>query len=204
MTDFRGFDSFVNYDEAIAMPVTPRKRVKQEISDDGATPVPLSKVPRKETTPDTTAASRDERSPKPDRASRHKGTPIMLSSSGELSQLDKDIIFLYEEKGKTWDQIRKWYTRQTGETPGKSTLGNRYARIKAAGYNFTENDNQLLIESKAEVEAAFEKEKWPRISDLMAEKGSSRKYNVQTLQKQWKKAEKARKPLSDRSMIDES
>ncbi|KAL9094249.1 MAG: hypothetical protein Q9165_003389 [Trypethelium subeluteriae] len=201
MADFREFDSSVSHDEALAMPVTPKKRMKQETSDDEATPASLAKIPRKQNAVDAAAASRVESSPKIRETPGRKGLP---SSLEDLPQIDKDIIFLNEEKGKSWDQIRKWYIRQTGETPGKSTLGNRYARIKAAVEPFTDNDKKLLIESKAAVEAAFEKEKWLKISNLMAEKGSSKKFNGQSLQRQWKKVEQSRKPLSDRSTIEES
>lgn len=81
------------------------------------------------------------------------------------------------DDGRSWADIRKVYEETTGEPIGQSTLPNRYSRLKA---NFTvikEEDSARMIESKHEVESAFEKEKWNLIAESVSEKGGE-KYKV--------------------------
>lgn len=60
----------------------------------------------------------------------------------------------------------------TGKKPAKSTLPNRYARLKANIEAVKEDDKPKLFEAKKTVEERFEREKWNQIAAAMKELGT--------------------------------
>jgi hypothetical protein len=66
----------------------------------------------------------------------------------------------------------------TGEEVGRSSLPNRYARIKANISVFPDEDSVRLVKAKKEVEEDFEKNKWTLIKDGMEKMGVTTNYQV--------------------------
>lgn len=66
----------------------------------------------------------------------------------------------------------------TGEEVGKSTLPNRYSRLKSNLSIFPEDDCKKLVQAKQEIEENFEKEKWNLIKACMEKNGVTNSYTV--------------------------
>ncbi|EKG14130.1 hypothetical protein MPH_08703, partial [Macrophomina phaseolina MS6] len=103
-----------------------------------------------------------------------------------------------KDQGKSWKDIAEVWKNATGVTPAKSSLPNRYARLRANITTMSEMDQNNLLTAKADVESAFEASKWERISQRMQDPGTTKKYSVSVLQKQLQKigtaANKAQSP----------
>lgn len=69
------------------------------------------------------------------------------------------------KQGVTWDKVQQRWTALTGVTLGKSSLPNRYGRLRAFLDGFGPSDDALLIATKNEVEDTFEREKWSIIQE---------------------------------------
>jgi len=81
------------------------------------------------------------------------------------------MLMKWRDEGVLWPEIRTEWTKITGEKSGVSTLPNRYVRLKINCANIKEEDNAKLLQSKLEIEAAFEKEKWDTIAQGIVDKG---------------------------------
>ncbi|KAF2136118.1 uncharacterized protein K452DRAFT_214369, partial [Aplosporella prunicola CBS 121167] len=92
------------------------------------------------------------------------------TSFDDLSEEDYLLIEM-KDSGKGWEEIRAAWRDLTGQETAKSTLPNRYSRLKANLSNLSDQDLQNLVDAKAEVELEFEQEMWGRIQQRMAEKG---------------------------------
>jgi len=103
---------------------------------------------------------------------------VIGRSYDECSEEDKILLDL-RDAGKGWTEIRAEWEKLTGDKTGHSTLPNRYARLKSNFVVIREEDNQILLEAKIDVEAAFEKEKWGLIAAAMEKKGAD-SYRVST------------------------
>ncbi|KAI9878878.1 MAG: hypothetical protein M1830_010234 [Pleopsidium flavum] len=115
------------------------------------------------------------------------------------------MLVKMKDDGLGWAEIRAAWTKSTGESPGASTLPNRYNRLKANFIEFSQEDvssyfmihgvelkswqEQRLLAAKTEVEAKFAVEKWTKIADAMEASGS-RKYSTIFIQKKLKEVEK--------------
>ena len=79
------------------------------------------------------------------------------------------------QAGESWIQISSRYTELSGlSTECKSTLPNRYTRMKAKFAMLRHEDAVLLVRAKVEVDKAQAAEKWQRIAETVVENGGSR------------------------------
>lgn len=120
----------------------------------------------------------------------------------ELSSEDR-LLLNMKDQGKSWKEIGEAWQAATGIAPAKSTLPNRYARLRANITTMSEADQRHLVAAKAAVEAEFEVSKWERIAQKMQELGSAEKFSSNVLQKQLAKmqvtqvAQPAEDPLDE-------
>jgi len=74
-----------------------------------------------------------------------------------------------------WEPLTKGYLNlagiKDGSRFGKSTLPNRYTRMKDNFAVVRDEDKALLLVAKKEVEEEFEAEKWNRIARAVEAKG---------------------------------
>lgn len=128
--------------------------------------------------------------------SQNSGRAI-ATSKDELSAEDR-LLLSMKDQGKSWKEIGEAWAAITGTAPAKSTLPNRYARLRANITTMSEADQQNLIEAKAYVEQKQEQEKWEQIAQRMQELGSAEKFSITVLQKQLQKMEvaKAQTPVN--------
>ncbi|KAK8152259.1 hypothetical protein BC567DRAFT_253061 [Phyllosticta citribraziliensis] len=164
-------------DERVA---SPAKRTKGRLTpepteEDLLTPARQRKLTRRQSTPKTIGASLDQ-----------------------LDPLDLKLVQM-KDSGYGWKDIGKMWTEATGEVTAKSTLPNRYARIKANIMTLPEDEQRKLVEAIAWVEEDYEKTKWERISQRMQEQGVETKYAISILQKQYQKMMAAAAPALDKA-----
>lgn len=85
----------------------------------------------------------------------------------ELKAEDRMMIAM-RDNGESWGKINEMWAAATGAAPGgKSTLPNRYARIKANLTQISEEHMEYLVEAHKKVHEQFEQEKWGRIKTVM-------------------------------------
>lgn len=70
----------------------------------------------------------------------------------------------------SWNKVKQRYSEITGEDYGKSTLPNRYERLKTNFITIRDEDNVILMEAKKEIEDEFDNTKWDLISQRLVEK----------------------------------
>ncbi|KAJ9636683.1 hypothetical protein H2201_008371 [Coniosporium apollinis] len=163
-------------DRPVTVPVTPKKRASvskkkdDEADDDDESPKKKTKgTPRQRKAP----------------AAKPAESTAIGTSVDELSQADK-VLLKMKEEGKPWAEVNDMWEMITGKKPAKSTLPNRYARLKANIEAVKEDDKPKLFEAKEAVEERFEREKWNQIAAAMKELGTD-DYTGAFLQKQFKK-----------------
>ncbi|OJD34389.1 uncharacterized protein BKCO1_23000123 [Diplodia corticola] len=147
----------------------------------------------------TVKKTKGRASPKSSTPARQRKAPVKTPSSGrtiatsvdQLSSEDR-LLLNMKDQGKSWKEIGEAWKVITGIEPAKSTLPNRYARLRANITTMSETDQQLLLTAKAFVEQKQEQEKWEQIAQRMQELGSAEKFSVTVLQKQFQKMEAAR------------
>ncbi|KAK7518141.1 uncharacterized protein IWZ02DRAFT_491926 [Phyllosticta citriasiana] len=162
-------------DESVA---TPAKRTKGRLTPEGADMDPGARQRKK---PPKKAVS----------------TPKAIGTTvDELDPVDRKMIQM-KDSGYGWKDIGKMWTEATGEVTAKSTLPNRYARIKANIMTMPEDEQRKLAEAIVWVEEDFEKTKWERISQRMQEQGVETKYAIGILQKQYQKMQAAAAATAD-------
>ncbi|EON69212.1 hypothetical protein W97_08471 [Coniosporium apollinis CBS 100218] len=173
-------DEEAHEDTPAAIPVTPKKRASvskkkdDEADDDDESPKKKTKgTPRQRKAP----------------AAKPAESTAIATSVDELSQADK-VLLKMKEEGKPWAEINDMWEMITGKKPAKSTLPNRYARLKANIEAVKEDDKPKLFEAKKTVEERFEREKWNQIAAAMKELGTD-DYTGAFLQKQFKKLQDA-------------
>ncbi|TKA81975.1 hypothetical protein B0A49_00470 [Cryomyces minteri] len=103
----------------------------------------------------------------------------------ECNEADRMLLSM-RDTGKAWDEIKEAWEAATGEKVGRSTLPNRYTRLKANVMVFPAEDNIKLLAAKKTVEETFEKEKWSMIANDIIRNGGGA-HSVTILQKQHKK-----------------
>ncbi|KAK1814946.1 hypothetical protein LTR12_010644 [Friedmanniomyces endolithicus] len=166
---------------------TPRKHAvarssedgeSQDGSEDGENP---KKKQKKTVATGTPGKERKRKAP----VTKLANARVIGRSYDECSEEDKILLDL-RDAGKGWTEIRAEWEKLTGDKTGHSTLPNRYARLKSNFVVIREEDNQILLEAKIDVEAAFEKEKWGLIAAAMEKKGAD-SYRGEVLHKQYKK-----------------
>lgn len=96
------------------------------------------------------------------------------------------MLITWKESGRTWEEIRNKWFEMTGDRTAVSTLPNRYARLKNHFTIVNDEHNPILLETKQEVEAKFEREKWEVIAGLMKTKGAG-EYEGKEVERQYKK-----------------
>ncbi|KAL1615509.1 hypothetical protein SLS56_011797 [Neofusicoccum ribis] len=104
----------------------------------------------------------------------------------ELSTEDR-LLLSMKDQGKSWKEINDAWKAATGVEVAKSTLPNRYARLRANITSMSESDQQNLVKAKQLVEEQFEQQKWESISQKMQELGTAEKFSTSVLQKQLQK-----------------
>ncbi|KAE9977658.1 hypothetical protein EG328_001873 [Venturia inaequalis] len=110
----------------------------------------------------------------------------------ELADEDKMMIE-WKERGEGWGVINEEWKRITGNMPGKSTLPNRYTRVKASLACVASDDVEQMLTSEVEINKQIEAEvkdlwnkKWARIGKQMEDAGKQ-SYPAATLEKHYKK-----------------
>ena len=85
----------------------------------------------------------------------------------------------YFKRGESWGTINAEWERLTGNKPGKSTLPNRFPRLKANLACVAANDVAQMLKSEAEVNEQIEAEvkelwgkKWVRVGKHMEDAGT--------------------------------
>ncbi|OCK79715.1 hypothetical protein K432DRAFT_443679 [Lepidopterella palustris CBS 459.81] len=187
-----------------------KAEVKAEANEDVpvATATPkASKAAREPKTPKTPKMPRSPKTPRsnkraadvgvdeedaegtPSKKAKASGKAIggskIATSIAELSTVDR-LLLSMKDSGKTWSEINEAWKAATGETPGKSTLPNRYARLKANITQMKAEDQEKLMIAFKKVHDRFEREKWELVRKAMEEAGAE-SYNTTILQKQHKK-----------------
>lgn len=119
----------------------------------------------------------------------------IATSMDELSAEDR-LLLNMKDQGKSWKEIGEAWKAATGVAPAKSTLPNRYARLRANITSMSDVDQQNLAAAKAMVEQAFEAKKWEQIAEKMTELGSAERFSTNVLQKQFSKMEAAKAEAS--------
>jgi hypothetical protein len=95
----------------------------------------------------------------------------------ELTAEDRMLVTL-RDKGESWAKVTDMWTTITGAPPGgKSTLPNRYARLKANLTNFPEEHMDLLLAAYKKVIDQIEVEKWGRVKSAMEEDDTVKSQN---------------------------
>lgn len=96
----------------------------------------------------TAAEGDDEESP----TKKKKATPKsgkktdaypLSTSADNISEVDKMILTMKDDEGKSWVEIKAKWEEMTGMKPGNSTLGNRYAKLKSNFTVFADGDVSL-------------------------------------------------------------
>ncbi|KAF4533816.1 uncharacterized protein LTHEOB_3429 [Lasiodiplodia theobromae] len=175
------------------------------------TPVPATPKTPKRSAPETAGdespvkKTKGRASPKGNTPARQRKAPTKTPNSGRAIATSKDelsaedrLLLSMKDQGKSWKEIGEAWAAVTGTAPAKSTLPNRYARLRANITTMSEADQQNLIEAKAYVEQKQEQEKWEQIAQRMQELGSAEKFSITVLQKQLQKMEvaKAQTPVN--------
>ncbi|ODM14569.1 hypothetical protein SI65_10055 [Aspergillus cristatus] len=106
------------------------------------------------------------------------------TSYEEASDEDKLLIRMKEVDNKPWAEIKKALEEITGTELGAG-LHVRYSRMKANFVVFEKGDEQVLMQSKKEIEDKFEVEKWQKIADSIETK-TGNKYPSSAVQKMYK------------------
>lgn len=203
------------YESATPEPVTPP--INSEGDGGDAFPTPITpKTPRTPKTPKSGSkrsatnvegendvnitptkkarAKKDDTTPRQRKASgKPMGSSKIATSVEELSVQDR-LLLTMKDAGKSWSEIIAAWKNATGETPGKSTLPNRYARLKANITQMKPEDQDILLIAYRKVYEKFERDKWELIKRTMEEDGADNSYSAATIQKQYKK-------LSDKATI---
>lgn len=82
------------------------------------------------------------------------------------------MVLTLEQAGSSWNEITPLWEKLTkNKSPGKSTLPNRYQRLKDNFVVVREEDNVRIIEAKKQVDAEFEVERWERVAQVVANNG---------------------------------
>lgn len=81
------------------------------------------------------------------------------------------MLLKRRDAGAGWSEIRAEWEKITGDTVGKSTLPNRYNRLKANVSVISEEDCARLLAAKTAVEKKFETEKWTLIATAIQQQG---------------------------------
>ncbi|KAL0264797.1 hypothetical protein SLS55_000750 [Diplodia seriata] len=166
-------------------PKTPHaaKRSAAESTEDGS---PVKKT-KGRASPKTATPARQRRAPV-----KAPSTARMIATSVDQLSSEDRLLLNMKDEGKSWKEIGEAWKMITGVAPAKSTLPNRYARLRANITTMTETDQQNLLTAKTYVEQKQEQEKWEQIAQRMQELGSSEKFSTTILQKQFQKMEVAR------------
>lgn len=96
-------------------------------------------------------------------------TPIP-STLSECSEADRQLLSL-RSAGESWPRITAIYTSLTGRSVGKSTLPNRYYRLKEKFSAIREEDNARIVAAKKEVDEEFERVRWGRVKERVVAMG---------------------------------
>ncbi|KAI5219609.1 hypothetical protein AUEXF2481DRAFT_2229 [Aureobasidium subglaciale EXF-2481] len=88
----------------------------------------------------------------------------------ECDQADQELITM-REAGHDWAECKARYDELTGGDYGKSTVPNRYERLKTAFINMRDEDNLLLFDAKAKLDADYESKKWDLIAAEVHDQG---------------------------------
>ncbi|KAK7539425.1 uncharacterized protein J3D65DRAFT_675579 [Phyllosticta citribraziliensis] len=172
------------------------KRSASDVDERVASPAKRTKgrLTPEPTEEDLLTPARQRKPPK-----KNPSTPKTIGASlDQLDPLDLKLVQM-KDSGYGWKDIGKMWTEATGEVTAKSTLPNRYARIKANIMTLPEDEQRKLVEAIAWVEEDYEKTKWERISQRMQEQGVETKYAISILQKQYQKMMAAAAPALDKA-----
>ena len=87
--------------------------------------------------------------------------------------MSKIVVLKSLQEGKEWVNITEEYLKLSGMkiAPCKSTLPNRYQRIKNNFAVVRQEDELLIVEAKKELETKFENELWTNVGGLVKKNG---------------------------------
>ncbi|KAI5203316.1 hypothetical protein E4T39_04147 [Aureobasidium subglaciale] len=88
----------------------------------------------------------------------------------ECDQADQELITM-REAGHDWAECKARYDELTGGDYGRSTVPNRYERLKTAFINMHDEDNLLLFDAKAKLDADYDSKKWGLIAAEVRDQG---------------------------------
>ena len=183
-----------------APPVTPRKRQRKPKKEGGE---------ENRSDDDDETHSPTKKANKETPSKRSRGLGPLPASYDEAGEADRLLLKMKDEEAKPWAVINEALEGIAGcKLTGLST---RYARIKANFTVFPKEDVRFvldylvnsyyflltcglkqethLLQSKKDIEAKFEVEKWQRIaSDIEAKSGN--KYSASVVQKKFKELSK--------------
>ncbi|QIX01029.1 hypothetical protein AMS68_006546 [Peltaster fructicola] len=97
------------------------------------------------------------------------------------------MLLEWKDAGKTWEQIKEQWLELTGEQVAKSSLPNRYQRLKDNFCVLSPEDLQCMLVAKQKIEKNFETEKWNNIAAEMLEQGVDGDLNPKALQRMYKR-----------------
>ncbi|QDS69390.1 hypothetical protein FKW77_004619 [Venturia effusa] len=160
MTDFTAINDNIKEEDTGEAPEAPKTPVKRKNGAQGGNP--------KKAKIDT-----------PKSSGRNIKASKIPETFDELEEQDRMVIE-WKERGEGWNAINEEWKRITGNMPGKSTLPNRYPRLKAS---------LACVAIEAEIKDMWNK-KWARVSKHM-EDADKQSYPAATLEKHYKKMKAA-------------
>ncbi|KAL9026679.1 MAG: hypothetical protein Q9196_004692 [Gyalolechia fulgens] len=161
------FKSEATDDEEVQVPATPMKGKRTQAAEPKAPRTP--KTPK---TPKTTGAtkSKDDATPRRRTADKVADKVSLPTSWAAAGEADQELVAM-KKRGESWNDIRA------------------IKRLQIIMMALDDDEKQLLLDAKAEVESNWKNTKWLLISQKMEEKGVKSKYPVDFLLKEFKKLE---------------
>ncbi|KAI9715822.1 MAG: hypothetical protein M1828_000563 [Chrysothrix sp. TS-e1954] len=92
----------------------------------------------------------------------HRNPTVRVAAPGEEVEMTDQILMDQRAAGAKWSEINPLYQDLTNlpHAPGASTLPNRYRKLMATTHNFTDEQDDLLLETKKRLEATWDNKKW--------------------------------------------
>ncbi|KAF2089728.1 hypothetical protein K490DRAFT_63862 [Saccharata proteae CBS 121410] len=122
---------------------------------------------------------------------KHKvGTPSKIAQSADELLPEDRMLIRMRDAGYPWEKVREEWYRMTGQVSAKSTLPNRYARLKDNLAEIPYHDLRAIVIAKMKIEAEFERRKWDMIKQESQDRGANA-YSTATMKRAVAKAEEA-------------
>ncbi|KAF4550097.1 Hypothetical protein D9617_18g032880 [Elsinoe fawcettii] len=119
-------------------------------------------------------------------------------SYAECGEADKALVDM-RDAGEEWDAIATKYAEISGITTDcKSTLPNRYSRMKTNFVTMNDEDAIILFQAKIEIDKQMADELWGRVAEKVEELGGM-PYTADALFRNWKRLCLAGDPVAVKS-----